>query len=229
MKSPIDPNRDQLYAFSKGEKFEGEEMNTVFLKIFEERGWDLEEDAESVSGIGSNSEQTAEIVRRFPRLLDTYGVETLLDLPCGDFNWMQKLDWSGRNYIGGDIVPQIISKNRTKFDHPNIRFVELDLTSSVLPKADVILCRDCLVHLSFADIHKALANIKRSELTYLLITTFPEQPFNKDIVTGGWRPLNFELAPFHFPKPLALINEKCTELGDTFRDKSLGLWKVADL
>jgi hypothetical protein len=52
---------------------------------------------------------------------------------------------------------------------------------------------------------------------------------NTDIATGNWRTLNLTVAPFEFPKPVLVVNEKCTEDGGRFRDKSLGLWKVSDV
>jgi hypothetical protein len=85
------------------------------------------------------------------------------------------------------------------------------------------------VHLSFADIHRALSNVRRSRITYLVTTTFPGCEVNEDIVTGDWRPLNLELEPFGFPGPSELLNEGCSEAGGLFADKSLGLWRVADL
>ncbi|MEO8451290.1 MAG: hypothetical protein ABI647_15960 [Gemmatimonadota bacterium] len=89
-----------------------------------------------------------------------------------------------------------------------------------------MLCRDCLVHLSFADVGRALANIRSARITYLLTTTFPEEALNVDIATGDWRPLNLEREPFSFPPPLALLPEGCTEGDGRFQDKSLGLWLV---
>ena len=102
-------------------------------------------------------------------------------------------------------------------------------TGSPLPSADLLLCRDCLVHLSFQDAGQALANIRRSTIGYLLTTTFPGEADNQDIVTGDWRPLNLERPPFSFPAPLDRIKEGCTEAGGRFGDKSLALWAVADL
>ena len=105
----------------------------------------------------------------------------------------------------------------------------LDLTRDALPPADLLLCRDCLVHLSYADIRRALANVARSGIPYVLTTTFPGAKANEDIVTGDWRVINLEAAPFGFPPPLHLLNEGCTEAGGLFADKSLGLWRTEAL
>lgn len=94
---------------------------------------------------------------------------------------------------------------------------------------DLIFCRDCLVHLSLQDIWRSLHNVCASRSEYLLITTFTERVENHDIVTGRWRTLNLEAAPFVFPRPLRLIKEGCTEDDGVYADKALGLWRVADI
>jgi hypothetical protein len=105
--------------------------------------------------------------------------------------------------------------------------MRLNLCADPLPEADLIFTRDCLVHLSFADIAKAVANVKASGATWWLTTTFPGCTQNRDIFTGDWRKVNLQLPPFNFPPPERLISEQCTQPHG--EDKSLGLWRVADL
>lgn len=184
---------------------------------------------ESSSGPGSGLEQTAALRTALPRLFRQLGVATLLDLPCGDWRWLATLDLGGLQYTGGDLLEELVEQNRRLHGGPNRTFVQLDLTTSSLPAADLLLCRDCLVHLSCRDIDKAFRNIRRSNITYLLTTTFPAEVANADIVTGDWRPLNLQAAPFSLPAPMELINEGCTEGNGAFSDKSLGLWRIRDL
>ena len=83
-----------------------------------------------------------------------------------------------------------------------LTFLNVDVTSDDLPEADVVLCRDCLVHLSSTDIFAALRNFRRSGSTYLLTTTYPGLlSHNRNIVTGMWRPVDLQLPPFGFPAP----------------------------
>jgi hypothetical protein len=156
-----------------------------------------------------------------------FEIRSMLDLPCGDFYWMKHVDLQGIDYIGADIVSELITRNK-QFESPHVSFEPLDLLSSRLPKVDMIFCRDCLVHLSFKDVFVALENIVRSGSGLLLTTTFPRHRRNYDIRTGGWRTLNLELAPFGLPKPLRVLEEGCTQPGG-YADKSLGLWRIADL
>lgn len=205
----------------------GRPVQEVFTLIHAQNHWGS---AESVSGSGSERGQTAALVRALPPLLRQYNVRSLLDLPCGDLNWMQHVDLSGVRYIGGDIVPAVVEADRQRFAHrPQLSFQHLDLLQDPLPAVDLVLVRDCLVHFSLADIERALANIRRSGARYLLTTTFTRVAENRDIVTGDRRPLNLQAAPFHLPPPLALIDEQCTEGNGRYSDKAMGLWAVEQL
>lgn len=197
------------------------EREQVFTSIYAEHAWE----GQSVSGQGSDGEQTAYLRQQLPVLFAQWNVRRVLDAPCGDFNWMQHVPLSLDEYIGADIVAELIADNQAKYGDTMRRFAKLDIARDDLPTVDLILCRDCLVHLCFRDIRAALNNFKRSGSTYLLTTTFPQQPKNWDIQTGEWRGLNLQAAPFRFPPPLHLLNEHCPESAD----KSLGLWKLADM
>ncbi len=183
---------------------------------------------DSRSGAGSDLIQTAEVRRRLPALLQQIGIQTMLDIPCGDFHWMKAVELDVR-YTGADVVAEMIQRNQQQYGNESHRFVTLDLVRDELAKVDLVFCRDVLVHFSFEDVFAALRNIKRSGSEYLLTTTFTARDGNIDIRTGQWRPLNLERPPFGFPPPILIINEKCTEGDGSWGDKSLGLWKVRDL
>ncbi len=185
----------------------------------------------SASGQGSDLSRTEIIRQKIPILMKEMNVRVLLDCPCGDFYWLQYSKLNIEKYIGIDIVKEIITINRKKYGSKYREFEKLDIAKDALPRADMILCRDCLVHFSFKDISSTMNNFKRSGSQYILTTTFPERLSNLDINTGGWRTLNLQLPPFNFPKPIKLINEKCDEANSAglYSDKSLGLWRLEDI
>jgi len=185
--------------------------------------------SESVSGAGSGAEQTSRLHTALPELLRELGTRTLLDAPCGDYGWIKTIPLPVERYIGADVVRSLIADRQALDADDRHTFVVLDLTRDPLPAADLLLCRDCLVHLSFDDVQRVTANVRRRGIPFLLATTFPDHEVNEDIVTGDWRLLNLERPPFRFPPPRRLINEGCTEGGGVFADKSLGLWAVDDL
>lgn len=185
---------------------------------------------ESRSGRGSDMEQTAEIRRMLPGLLQEFHVQTFLDAPCGDLFWMRETPLGVNKYIGVDIVDALVEKNQLELGDEAHEFLCRNLAQDELPCVDMIFCRDCLVHLNFADIRRVLLNFKRSGSRYFLTTTFPGRDKNVDLADKDiWRTLNLQVAPFNFPPPLKLINEKCTEGDGGFTDKSLGLWRLSDI
>lgn len=211
----------------------------VFSSIFSTNTWGS---TESVSGAGSELKNTAQIIRELPYLLRDLRVRSLLDAPCGDFNWMQHVDLSGIDYHGADIVDALVQRNNEQHGNASRRFTKLDLLVDPLPQADLILCRDCLFHFSHADVFRALRAFVASRSRWLLTTTFTYRalPRNGDIATGDWTALNLELPPFNLPPPRRLIVEgNATEsiiyhssqgaLQFPQNDRCLALWLLEDV
>jgi len=216
----------QIAFEARRQEFADLPLQERFSRIFTSNLWT----AESPSGLGSELSATAGVRDQLPAILMALGAGSLLDLPCGDFGWLSTVTLD-LDYTGGDIVPALVDANTARYATPGSRrrFMRLDLTSDPLPRADVVLCRDCLVHLSFAHIAQAFANLRRSGSTWLLTTTFLEHDENADIETGDWRMLNLTHAPFELPPPEHVLIEGCTESDGAYADKALGLWKISDL
>jgi hypothetical protein len=219
---PFDPN----YFEDLSKKGVNKEIKEVFTYIYESNHW---QGAESVSGAGSDEVQTAVIAEALPSVLSRFSIRRMLDLPCGDFSWMNQLNLPLDYYIGADIVDSLITRHQQTYGSLGREFRVLDLTRDKLPDVDLIFCRDCLVHLSFEDIRKAFTNLLSSNIQYILTTTFPGRTSNKDIKTGDWRTLNLQVPPFNLPAPLWIVNEQCTEGNGAYADKSMALWYVKDL
>jgi hypothetical protein len=198
-------------------------MQAVFSRIYQGNAWGS---AESRSGPGSTLARTAFIRQRLPELVRDLGVTNLLDAPCGDFAWMSEVALPVERYVGVDVVAELIALLRRTHGSARRDFLVRDITADRLPRADLIFCRDCLVHFSFADIFRTLAAFRRSQSRYLLTTTFPGRTHNDNIATGAWRPINLECPPFCFPPPLTVVLDGCP-LPD-YADKSLALWRLKD-
>lgn len=198
----------------------------IFTEIYKHNGFGGKD---SISGPGSDYRETEEIRNALPRLIKEYHLSTIMDIPCGDFHWMRRVELSDITYTGADIVEELIQINESLYRRERMHFRKLDILIDVLPQSDLILCRDCLVHFSNTDVKHALDNICESKSNYLLTTTFTDRKSNTPIPTGLWRPLNLQAAPFFLPPPLAIINEKCSESAGAYSDKSLALWNISDI
>src|ERR1017187_2670419 len=118
-----------------------------FTEAFDHGIWN---DNESVSGPGSTLRYTSDLRATLPGLIRALGCKSMLDAPCGDFNWMKEVDLSGIDYMGVDIVPALIANHRAKYQQH--RFAVQDITKDAFPKVDFVLCRDVLFHLSNSSI-----------------------------------------------------------------------------
>jgi 2-polyprenyl-3-methyl-5-hydroxy-6-metoxy-1,4-benzoquinol methylase len=205
--------------------FAGLNLRKRFQHIHDSNLWGARE---SASGLGSEMDATAALRTGLPGLLARLGATSLLDAPCGDAGWINSASL-GVRYVGIDIVPDLVERLQAGAAAGEKRgdYHLADITRDSLPRCDAILCRDCLVHLSFANIEHAVANFRHSGATWLIATTFPQWQTNRDCEDGDWRALNFERAPFDWGVPVELLNENCTEAGGGWRDKSLGVWRLA--
>jgi hypothetical protein len=208
--------------------FDAAQMREIFTAYYRDRHWGGPE-CESASGYGSTFDATHHLRRELAVLVRELEVKRLLDVPCGDFNWMRHVDLAGIEYIGGDLVEPLVASNNERFAAANISFRVLDVVCSELPRSDLVVCRDCMIHLPFAAILDALRNIRRSGSKWVLLTHFGWKGMgpNVDAQVGGWRRLNFELPPFNFPPPSASIVEACE--AKNCEDKMLALYRLDEL
>jgi hypothetical protein len=195
-------------------------LTKIFSEIYHTNEW---QDSESVSGRGSTLGRTQEIMSQLPIIAQELEIHTLLDAACGDFNWMRHTKLDDLNYIGVDVVPDLIRRNQELYESERKTFIVADITRSPLPDADAILCRDCLIHLSFRSIAAAISNFKTTNAQYLLATTHSFVTENIDIPDGSWRSVNLFLPPFNFALPMKVIVE------DEKGGKWLAIWRLEDL
>ena len=214
----------KLYNFYKKHIY-SKNTSLVFQDKFRNNAWGS---SESISGLGSELRQTQNLLTEMPLIFEKYKIKNIIDLPCGDFNWFRFLNYKFDSYIGADIVEELIELNNKKYGEFG-KFIKLNLLKDRLPAANLILCRDCLVHFSYNDIRRAIKNIKKSNIEYILTTTYISREVNGDILTGNWRPLNLQLSPFSFPEPIEIIIENSQEANGTRLDKALAMWRIKDL
>lgn len=175
-------------------------MKEVFEKIIHTHYW-----KDVVCGSGSTLEYTKGLRDALPEFVAKHNIQTMFDAPCGDYSWMSLVEFPpGFVYSGGDIVPSLVEQNQK--NHPNIEFRNFDLSQDPIPTVDMLFCRDCLFHLSLADIDLVLDNIARSSVKYVLLTSH-HSGNNQDINTGSYRMLNFMSAPYNFPDPVDSIED----------------------
>lgn len=175
-----------------------------FQLIYQKNLWN---NCESKSGSGSTLYATRSIRHSIDKIIEQYDIKSIVDIPCGDFNWMSDvIERNPVSYIGCDIVRDIIDENLTKYSAKfvtkDVNFKVLDICAERLPKADLLIVRDLLFHLSFADIKAAEVQIANSGCKYLLTSSHDvgSDFKNKDILSGDFRPIDITKKPFNFSR-----------------------------
>ena len=166
-------------------------------KIGAQQIWDRNKGLESRSGVGSSKSQTQEYRAFLTAILKQYNIRSILDVGCGDWNWMSTIDLQGVMYRGIDIVDECIEENSLKYGADNIKFEVVDITKErVQGNFDLIICRDVLFHLPENEQISALQNMPWGRF---ITTTSFEDIENKDLTEEekergwGWRKINLEL------------------------------------
>ena len=175
------------------------------------------------SGPGSAIWYTENLRKELPIIFNKFNIKTFLDAPCGDMTWMPLvLKEYLINYIGADIVKNMVEQHTAKYANERTKFLHLDICRDVIPTVDLWMCRDCLFHLSQEEIFMALNNFVKSDSKYFLTSTHFSDSINThanpmikyegnyDIVTGGFRLLNLFDPPYNFPEPLYRLDDTYT-------------------
>lgn len=193
-----------------------------FEKIYDADVWARDKHQDAKSGLGSEIENTQNVQLELPRLLKDLSINSLVDVGCGDWTWMSQIELPC-DYLGLDIVQNVVQANKTTYGKLGINFQQLDAVDEPLPDCNAILCREVILHMNFIDAIKLIRNIKKHS-EFLIATTDTALWFNSNIPTGDYRMLNLQRIPFNFPKPEIVIWDDALVAG-----RQLAIWKTSSL
>lgn len=191
----------------------------TFTNIYENFGFGS---TESRSGPGSTLKETCLLREKILKLVEEWNIKSVVDIPCGDFNWMKEIVSSFESYVGGDIVKKAVEANTEKYGNETTNFVEFDLITDKIPDADLLIVRDVLGHLPLENGKQVIRNILKSNCKYLLSTTWAKKindhtwtscksgevhRENEGVEYGRFYPVNLMSSPFNFPEPDDYLEE----------------------
>jgi hypothetical protein len=178
---------------------------------------------ETTNGPGSYLRNTEAVRAWLPHVFDRYHIESMLDVPCGDWNWMRHVDLTNIEYTGWDVEPTTISQNQARFGYSHWHFECVNLlTVDRLPAVDLIFCRKFLTHLPNTAIRHVLDKFLDSGAHYLIADNYHAANDVACPLDGGhtgavgsptplpgyyYRPVNLEADPFNLPGRVEAIDE----------------------
>jgi SAM-dependent methyltransferase len=210
----------------------------IFSNIYDNHGFGS---LESRSGPGSTLDETKKLRESIKKIIKDKNIKSVVDIPCGDFNWMKEIVFNFDSYIGGDIVKKAIEENNERYSNSRIKFIEFDIVNDEIPNGDLLIVRDIIGHFPIEDGVKILKNILNSKCKYLLSTTWAKKigndwfPCEKNDVHrenegvdyGRFYPVNLMSNPFNLPNAEIYLEEDV--MVDNFENgnrKTLALWDL---
>lgn len=161
---------------------------------------------ETPCGIGSKLKYAADAILVIEKVIRERQIKSILDVGCGDANWMRRVFLQGATYHGIDIDENNLSL--AKKNMPGSRFTRGD---DFGPGYGLIICRHVMQHLPTARANALLRKMLDNS-DYALVTHHPGTKANKDTVLGGFRPIALDESPFNIV-PL-----------EKYEDDKLELW-----
>jgi len=108
-----------------------------------------------------------------------FQITSMVDAPCGDWNYMKLVNLSGIDYQGFDISEVQIERHKQRYTRDGVRFGVLNLVTTVPPRADLVLSREFWFHIRPEVAARVLQNVRASGARYLITTTHPDVRSNR--------------------------------------------------
>jgi SAM-dependent methyltransferase len=137
-------------------------VSEAFSAIYRSHAWGSIEDRPFCSGDGSIREEAVgpycAMIRDF---IAANNIRRVVDLGCGDFAVGSRFVDPAVDYVGIDVVPDLIRYNQEHFAVPGVEFRCMNIIEDELPPGDLCLVRQVLQHLSNAQIQQTLKSLRR--------------------------------------------------------------------
>ena len=129
-------------------------------------------------------------------------------MPCGDFLWFYEIiKHKNIDYVGVDIVDELIEANKIKYQNKNFNFINEDIVNfNTDKKFDLILIRDLFIHIQNSDIKKIIQNLEKINFNYIALNSYNNK-INRDVIIGQHRKVNLLIEPFNLEKPLEYFKD----------------------
>lgn len=130
----------------------GAPTEEIFSHIYEQGIWGRNAEGLGISGGGSLPENVTAYQWILENFIHSNAIHSIVDAGCGDWSFSKYIDWKNINYLGIDVVKQVVERNQQQFAASNITFQHGDFLKVDLPPADLLICKHVLQHLSNNDI-----------------------------------------------------------------------------
>jgi SAM-dependent methyltransferase len=173
------------------------DLREHFSKIVASKSWG------EGAGFGSDPENVPHYAPMLQNLLRELNVQSVLEVGCGNWSLCCSIDWSGIDYTGLDVIPELIESNAATYGTPNVRFICGDALTVDLPAADLLIVKDVLQHWTPDEVAMFLPRLR--QYRYCLVTNDVDAPELMPKWETRWRPVDLTKPPYCLPGELRLV------------------------
>ena len=182
---------------------ENDIIKNMFVNTYVKNIWGSNE---SRSGVGSTLPYTENFRKYLVETINNNEIKEIFDCSSGDWNWMKEIYKElpdTVNYIGNDIVPQLIESNNQKYGSDRFKFVCNDMLTQLKTYSDksidLVLCRHTLEHLPLQYCIGVVTEIKRVSKRAIITSSNNEYNISNtelDVNGHNSRQINLDMSPF---------------------------------
>ncbi len=167
---------------------------------------------ESASGAGSTVAATKPIRVFLEKIIQRYGVQSILDLGCGDWNWMRHVSLNNHHsgelvrYQGWESNKTLVADLNKAYGAKTVSFYHKDVATEAFPFVDLIIARDVLGHMPMDIAQDVIARAQAASRFFLATSqdgttknTGPK-PARVELAGWGFYPVNLTIAPFNLDR-----------------------------
>jgi hypothetical protein len=176
------------------------DLKARFEKIYADDKWTYG------SGPGSLESINKPYIEFLESFIQNNKVDKIIDIGCGDFQFMRRVDMGQASYLGFDVATSIVKVNQTKFGNDRLKFCEMPDDFSQIPDCDIFILKDIMIHLDNKYCQKLINCIKSKSKYAIFVNNCTNiiEDYNKDINSGDFRPVDVSLAPFNLHSAVVL-------------------------
>jgi SAM-dependent methyltransferase len=177
-------------------------MSSSFTQIYEKDTW-------GSSGPGSDPTTTIGYRAFLQKFIAMNPIATITDIGCGDWQSSRLLNLTDISYVGYDVVPKVVERNKRLYGKKGVDFMAMPNDVGDIPGSDLLLMKDVLQHLSNAEIKNFSDNVF-PKFKFCLITnsfgkintnateiSWMKARQNVDIESGAFRCLDLLREPYN--------------------------------